>query len=95
MKYPKCTGCLITNHGETFCVNCAYRPDWGKPAPPDESVCGKYPRKGEKFTCKCGRPKVAWRSCCIKCANRRLTYERKRAKEDKARRVRAAKKAFA
>ncbi len=96
MTCPKCTGCLITNHGETYRLNCAYRPAWGKPAPPEpESLTGKYPRKGEKYTCKCGRPKVAWRSCCRPCLDRRLAYERKRAKADKARRTRAAKKAFA
>jgi len=96
MTCPKCHGTLITNHGETFCLNCAYRPAWGKPAPPEPpSLVGKHPRKGQKYTCKCGRPKVVWRSACITCANRQFLYQRKRAKAEKARRQRAAKQAFA
>lgn len=102
MTCPKCTGLLCsqwdveTRTNQTMCLICSYRPAWGKPAPPEpESLSGKYPRKGEKFTCKCGRPKVAWRSRCIHCANRHQVYHRAKAKADKARRKRAAKKAFA
>lgn len=78
------------------CSLCGGRPAWGKPAPDEpEKPNGKYDRTGPKFVCKCGRPKVAWRSRCVKCFERQETYHRTKAKEEKARQKLAAKKAFA
>lgn len=105
MACQKCTSVLLSRWDhevraqEVFCPCCSWRPAYAVPVPvPPVSANGRPNTEMVKpslHVCKCGWPKVPWRSRCRGCLDRKLEYEQKRLREQKAIAVQAVRKAFA
>lgn len=79
----RCQGLLIVDWDEALgsenvrCVMCSFRPNDPPPRPPDPHHLRKE-RVSNLVTCRCGEPKVEWRSYCRKCSLNKLNAEQRR-----------------
>lgn len=69
---PRCQGCLVQQWNvelrcnDSRCIACGHYPTWPTKDRPVENR-GKHARESCVHSCRCGRPKVSWRSVCAKC----------------------------
>lgn len=84
MRCSRCAGLLVWGFDvelrveEVRCVNCAFRPlSPVQPLPPPHGLTRV--KVGNLVTCRCGNPKVEWRSYCATCSLKKFHhYQRKK-----------------
>ena len=101
MKCSRCGGLLVTQWDvdlrieEWRCAICSFRPAYAEPKPtPENDNRGRYEHESSVHICKCGHPKVPWRSSCRDCLDRWVERDRKYIKREKTRAVNATRKAM-
>lgn len=79
----RCNGLIVEYFDEALgkpnlrCVLCSFRPLDPPPRDPIPHHL-KKPFVGNLVTCRCGEPKVEWRSYCRKCSLKKLNAEQRR-----------------
>ena len=79
----RCQGLLVWDWDQALgsanvrCIMCSFRPNDPAPHPPAPHHLTR-PKVGNLVTCRCGEPKVEWRSYCRKCSLKKLNAEQRR-----------------
>lgn len=87
MTCPKCTGCVLWNYEEHYCVNCGERPFQPRKHidPTQEETWRAEGYRKDPTKCTCGKPKCEDHSrWCVDCRAYWRAYDRRRVRTSKS-----------